>query len=82
MGKRVMGNEVEKTITLSEWLIQEYGNKKAWKAGTDKQIKKVDVQKVLGVFGRERLLHQAKQLKEGVAVSEFTDMTVYLKSHK
>ena len=62
--KRVMGNRVEKIITLSEWLIQEYGNKKAWKAGTDNQIKKVNIQKVLDVFGREGLLHQAKQLEE------------------
>ena len=62
-------------MLLSEWLINEYGNKKAWKAGTDTQTKRVNVQKLLNMFGREELLRQAKQLeKEGVIELKLQNM--------
>lgn len=50
-------------MTLAEWLIEEYGNNKAWKAGTDKQIKNMDVQKVLNAIGREALFLETKELE-------------------
>ena len=53
----------EQRMTLSEWLIKEYGNNKAWKAGTDKQTKTVNVQKALNAIGRESLFQQAKELE-------------------
>ena len=71
------------TMTLSEWLIQEYGNKKAWKAGRDKQTKRVNIQKLLDTFGREELLCQAKQLeKEGIIELQMQNMESEIKSIK
>lgn len=70
-------------MTLSEWLIKEYGNKKAWKTGTDTQTKRVNIQKLLDVFGREELLRQAKQLEEeGILELKLQNMGSEIKAIK
>lgn len=68
-------------MTLAEWLIKEYENNKAWKAGTDKQTKNVNVQKALNAIGREAFFQQAKELeREGLINVAWRNMGSEIKS--